>query len=333
MSQNDRTTQSRRLIALVVALAVHLVLGVILWRMHLSSQYTAPKLAQVEVLTEIPRPEALTEGEQAINAGNVPEASGAIEPGGTPEPEMTKPHPAEPTPPTPPAPKPAPAPKPTKAQPAEPAKAAPQRTQPSAPLQTQSHEPSLPQSSSKPTKEQQLKLQQAQREAAEAKRRAAEAEAKRRADEAAARAAAEAAAKEAAAKEAAARRVAGAFGKKAGSAGSQGTSASGAGNQGDPGGSAHSYALTGRKLVSNGGVLFSPTVSRSIAGTVAIRIIVDGEGRVTQASVSPRGTNIADPAVRRVALDAARRNRFNTVRGSEDQEGTIIYHFRIRTGA
>ena len=112
-------------------------------------------------------------------------------------------------------------------------------------------------------------------------------------------------------------------------AGSQGTASSGAGNQGDPNGSPSSYALAGRKVISNGGALIAPVVSKAVEGTVRVRILVDGSGQVLRATISS-GTNIADPVIRQAAIEAARKTRFNSVAGSEDQEGTITYHFKIR---
>lgn len=237
----------------------------------------------------------------AVNVGNVASAAGAIEPGGTPD--VTEPTPkvaappkvAPPTPPTPPAPQP-------KAQ-------RPTRThEASQPLQTQLHEQSL-------------QVEAARR--AEAERQAkAKAEAAQRAAEALA-------ASRRAQSQQIGNSVAGAFGKQAGQAGSQGTAASGSGNQGDPNGSPSSYALSGRKIISNGGALVAPRVQRAVEGNVRVRIVVDGNGSVIRATIAP-GTNIADPSVRAAALEAARKTRFNAVPGSDEQEGSITYHFKIR---
>lgn len=236
----------------------------------------------------------------AVNVGNVASAAGAIEPGGTPD--VTEPAPkvaappkvATPTPPTPPAPQP-------KAQ-------RPTRTHASQPLQTQQYEQSL-------------QVEAARR--AEAERQAkAKAEAAQRAAEALA-------ASRRAQSQQIGNSVAGAFGKQAGQAGSQGTAASGTGNQGDPNGSPSSYALSGRKIISNGGALVAPRVQRAVEGNVRVRIVVDGNGAVIRATIAP-GTNIADPSVRAAALEAARKTRFNAVPGSDEQEGSITYHFKIR---
>ena len=238
----------------------------------------------------------------AVNVGNVASAAGAIEPGGTPD--VTEPAPkvaappkvAPPTPPMPPAPQP-------KAQ-----RPTPRTREVDQPLQTQQHEQSLQ---------------------VEATRRAeAERQAKAKA-EAAQRAAEALAASRRAQSQQIGNSVAGAFGKQAGQAGSQGTAASGSGNQGDPNGSPSSYALSGRKIISNGGALVAPRVQRAVEGNVRVRIVVDGNGSVIRATIAP-GTNIADPSVRAAALEAARKTRFNAVPGSDEQEGSITYHFKIR---
>ncbi len=247
----------------------------------------------------VPKP---TEVLIAVNVGNVASAAGAIEPGGTPD--VSEPAPkvaappkvATPTPPTPPAPQP-------KAQ-----RPTPRTREVDQPLQTQQHEQSLQ---------------------IEATRRAeAERQAKAKA-EAAQRAAEALAASRRAQSQQIGNSVAGAFGKQAGQAGSQGTAASGSGNQGDPNGSPSSYALSGRKIISNGGALVAPHVQRAVEGNVRVRIVVDGNGSVIRATIAP-GTNIADPSVRAAALEAARKTRFNAVPGSDEQEGSITYHFKIR---
>ena len=164
-----------------------------------------------------------------------------------------------------------------------------------------------------------MRIEETRRAEAEAKARA---EAERRAREEAARREAQ--------RQEIGHSVAGAFGRQSGAAGSQGTASSGTGNQGNPNGSAGSYALTGRTIVSNGGVLARPSTNRAIDGIVRVRIIVDGSGRVIQATLA-QGTNIADTSVRNAALSAARATRFNAVAGADDQEGLITYRFKIQS--
>lgn len=288
MESTDTIQAKRRGLAVLISLGAHLALLLLLWAIHLRSDRPQPKPAEVLV---------------AVNVGNVPLASGDVEPGGTPD--VTEPAPqVNPAPAT--SPKPQPRATPTPPTPKPVAKTPAQTA--SEQLQTQTHEASLQ---------------------AEANRRAAaERQAKARA-EAAARAAEAAAAARAAESQRIGKSVAGAFGKQSGAAGSQGTASSGAGNQGDPNGSPSSYALAGRKVISNGGALIAPVVSKAVEGTVRVRILVDGSGQVLRATISS-GTNIADPVIRQAAIEAARKTRFNSVAGSEDQEGTITYHFKIR---
>nr|WP_311447200.1 TonB family protein [uncultured Porphyromonas sp.] len=279
MDPQDRSRIQRRALGLVITLVLHGLLLGLLALMILRVERPQPK--PVELLV-------------AVNVGNVPQASGAEEPGGvqTPEPqrkEVSAPPVVEPRP-----------------QPVQP-KVRP-KTPPAEPIKTQQHEPSL---------------HAAEVEARKEAERRARAEA-----EAARRAAAEAAAREAA-RQQVGRSVAGAFGAQSGKAGSQGTASSGSGNQGSPNGSAGSYALAGRSVVSNGGVLARPATSRAVDGVVRVRIVVDGAGHVTRATVA-QGTNIADTSIRNAALAAARATRFNAVAGAEEQEGIITYRFKIQ---
>ena len=269
MDPQDRSRIQRRALGLVITLTLHgLLLGLLAFMML---RVERPQPKPVELLV-------------AVNVGNVPQASGAEEPGGvqTPEPqrqEVSAPPVVQPRP-----------------QPVQP-KVRP-KTPPAEPIKTQQHEPSL---------------------------HAAEVEARKEAER---RAAAEAAAREAA-RQQVGRSVAGAFGAQSGKAGSQGTASSGSGNQGSPNGSAGSYALAGRSVVSNGGVLARPATSRAVDGVVRVRIVVDGAGHVTRATVA-QGTNIADTSIRNAALAAARATRFNAVAGAEEQEGIITYRFKIQ---
>lgn len=280
MRLSEASLYQRRALALAIALTLHIALLLLLWSLYLRAPH--PQSKPVEVLV-------------AVNVGNVEQASGAIEPGGTQseDPQSTRVEAPHPTPPAPPTPIPTPRPK------------APSRTS-SQPLQTQSIEQSM-------------RIEETRRAEAEAKARQ---EAERRAREEAARREAQ--------RQEIGHSVAGAFGRQSGAAGSQGTASSGTGNQGNPSGSAGSYALTGRTIVSNGGVLARPSTNRAIDGIVRVRIIVDGSGRVIQATVA-QGTNIADTSVRNAALSAARATRFNAVAGADDQEGLITYRFKIQS--
>ena len=280
MRLSEASLYQRRALALAIALTLHIALLLLLWGLYLRAPH--PQTKPVEVLV-------------AVNVGNVEQASGAIEPGGTQSEDLqsTRVEAPRPTPPVPPTPTP------------RPRTTAPTRTA-SQPLQTQSIEQSM-------------RIEETRRAEAEAKARQ---EAERRAREEAARREAQ--------RQEIGHSVAGAFGRQSGATGSQGTASSGTGNQGNPNGSSGSYALTGRTIVSNGGVLARPSTNRAIDGIVRVRIIVDGSGRVIQATVA-QGTNIADTSVRNAALSAARATRFNAVAGADDQEGLITYRFKIQS--
>lgn len=282
MAQIEPSAPQRQAIAVASAVLFHVGLLLLLWVLKLSSERPVPKPTEVLI---------------AVNVGNVASASGAVEPGGTPDvtepalqvqaPPKASPRPAQPA-----MTLPEPSPKRSRSRVAD------------QPLQTQEHERSL-------------QLEATRRAEAKAKAEAAE------------RAAQALEASRRAQSQQIGNSVAGAFGKQSGQAGSQGSASSGSGNQGDPNGSPSSYALAGRKIISNGGALVAPRVQRAVEGNVRVRIIVDGSGSVIRATIAP-GTNIADPTVRQAALEAARKTRFNAVPGSDEQEGTITYHFKIR---
>ena len=73
-----------------------------------------------------------------------------------------------------------------------------------------------------------------------------------------------------------------------------------------------------------------PTRVPDIRGTVVVEITVNAAGKVTNAEVRLRGTNVVDSKLRSAALQAARKTRFNAVGGVPDQKGTITYHFDVK---
>lgn len=145
------------------------------------------------------------------------------------------------------------------------------------------------------------------------------------------------AAEEKAAVEAAAKRIAGAFGKGT-QAGSKGTSNLGEGLQGSPTGNAAegkstgvggygTFDLNGRSLGPGG--LPMPVYNVQDEGRVVVTITVNPSGRVIHTSINKR-TNTANAALRKAAEDAARKARFNTVEGVNNQTGTITYYFKLK---
>lgn len=266
-----------------------------------------------------------------IDLGNVAEAKGNEEPEGmladateaTSEPTpMSTPEP-QPIPPTPPQavtkPKPQVASKPVQ----EPLPTKPQ------PIKTQTHEESLKRQKAEQAereRERQSKLLAEERARQEAIRIAkAEAAAKAKAEEEA-RAAAERERK----RLAAGNSVANAFGGGRGKNTSHGNG-EGSGNQGDTKGSAGgTFSLEGRRITSNGGKLATPKVNTAIEGRIVVNIVVDSSGKVTSATVSPRGTDIANPAIRAESLRAARETTFNAQEGADSQRGTITYIYVVK---
>lgn len=123
------------------------------------------------------------------------------------------------------------------------------------------------------------------------------------------------------------RKVVGAFGK-GGSKKQEQNGAEGNATQGKNVGAG--FSLAGRSITGNGGMPARPTGFRPTRGTVVVRIVVNDEGRVIEATERLKGTNITDPATLQAAVRAARATRFNAQPGAADQEGTITYHFDIQ---
>ena len=145
------------------------------------------------------------------------------------------------------------------------------------------------------------------------------------------------AAEERAAAEAAAKRIAGAFGKGT-QMGSKGTGTSGGGIQGSPTGNAAegqstgvggygTFDLNGRSLGPGG--LPRPIYNVQEEGRVVVTITVNPAGQVIHTSINKR-TNTANAALRKAAEDAARKARFNSVSGVNNQTGTITYYFKLK---
>lgn len=290
MTRNSK----HRLLAIALALLVHIALGVLLYFIHLEGRRTPPMQTQLLL----------------IDIGNVESASGSEEPAGQ---QLEGEDIPEPVPaPTPrPVPQPTPQPRPTPR---------PQPTTPRPdPVQTQRHEESLRIAAAERAARERAEAEARQRAEAQAR---AEAEAKARA---------EAEARREAQRRQAGSAVAGAFGAGKTQGTSQGNASSGTGNQGNPQGSlGGTFSLAGRTIVSNAGRLTPPVSSRAVRGRVSVRITVNGQGKVIDAQVQPQGTDIGDEAIRRAAVQAARSTSFNVVEGADDQRGVITYLFDIQ---
>ena len=133
-------------------------------------------------------------------------------------------------------------------------------------------------------------------------------------------------------------KVAGAFGMGNAEGNSQGDAESGTGNQGSPfGNSDHganegvggygSFNLNGRSIGAGG--LPRPAYTIQEEGRIVINITVDPKGNVIFAEVG-RGTNIDNASMRKSALDAAKRAKFNSISGANNQSGTITYVYKLK---
>ncbi|MDR1729384.1 MAG: energy transducer TonB [Prevotellaceae bacterium] len=91
-------------------------------------------------------------------------------------------------------------------------------------------------------------------------------------------------------------------------------------------GSGHSYSLAGRSLR---GELIRPTYAVSEEGKIVVTIIVNKEGSVVNANIGS-GTNIDNHTLRKAAIDAAKKTKFNKINSEKNQSGTITYTFKLQ---
>ena len=133
-------------------------------------------------------------------------------------------------------------------------------------------------------------------------------------------------------------KVAGAFGIGNAAGNSQGDAATGTGNQGSPVGNADhganegvggygSFNLKGRSIGAGG--LPRPAYTVQEEGRIVVNITVDPKGNVIFAEVG-RGTNIDNASMRKSALEAARKAKFNPISGANNQSGTITYVYKFK---
>lgn len=138
--------------------------------------------------------------------------------------------------------------------------------------------------------------------------------------------------------EAISNKVAGAFGMGQAEGNNQGDAAEGGGNQGSPfGNSDHganegvggygSFNLNGRSIGAGG--LPRPAYTVQEEGRIVITITVDPKGNVLFAEIG-RGTNIDNASMRKSALEAARKAKFNSISGANNQSGTITYVYKFK---
>ncbi|MDR0733745.1 MAG: TonB family protein [Dysgonamonadaceae bacterium] len=94
---------------------------------------------------------------------------------------------------------------------------------------------------------------------------------------------------------------------------------SGGGGYGD-------FNLSGRTLAEG---LPKPVYSASEEGNIVVNIMVDPRGNVIVAEIG-KGTTINNGAMRRSALDAARKAKFSSIKGNNNQSGTVTYRYYLR---
>ncbi|MDR0541410.1 MAG: energy transducer TonB [Dysgonamonadaceae bacterium] len=135
------------------------------------------------------------------------------------------------------------------------------------------------------------------------------------------------------------RQMSGAFGAGNTPEGNQGTATSGAGNQGSPqgndasgaqtgAGGVGSFDLSGRSL--RGGGLQRPAYDVQEEGSIVVEITVNPQGDVVRAEIRLRGTTIENGNMRRSAVEAAEKTKFNGIGGTQNQIGTITYRYTLK---
>jgi TonB family protein len=135
------------------------------------------------------------------------------------------------------------------------------------------------------------------------------------------------------------RQMSGAFGAGDAPKGNEGTAEAGAGNQGSQQGNAPvgsytgvggigDFDLSGRTLREGG--LQRPSYVVQEEGTIVVEITVDPKGNVISAEIRLRGTNIENANMRKAALEAARKTKFNVISGTQNQIGTITYRYTLK---
>jgi TonB family protein len=118
----------------------------------------------------------------------------------------------------------------------------------------------------------------------------------------------------------------------------QGSGKQGKGNQGSPFGNSDtgpsqgvggfgSFSLSGRTL--RDGRLHRPAYTAEIEGKIVIDITVDYNGNVILAKIG-KGTNISNASMRDSAIDAAKKTKFNKIKDTNNQDGTITYIYKLQ---
>ena len=131
--------------------------------------------------------------------------------------------------------------------------------------------------------------------------------------------------------------VSGAFGSAATAQNQRGTGTTGSGVQGNPNSTTSAgspsgtgygnFNLSGRTLGAGG--LPRPAYNVQEEGRIVINITVDPKGNVILAEIG-KGTDIDNNNLRKSALEAARKTKFNSIDGNNNQSGTITYRYSLK---
>jgi TonB family protein len=138
--------------------------------------------------------------------------------------------------------------------------------------------------------------------------------------------------------EAISNRVSNAFGAASSQQSRQGDASPETANQGNPFGMSDAGAnqsaggfgtfnLNGRYIGQGG--LPRPTDKGQEEGKIVINITVDPDGNVIFAEIG-KGTNIDNALMRKSAVEAARRAKFNKIKDTDNQNGTITYIYKLK---
>ncbi len=127
--------------------------------------------------------------------------------------------------------------------------------------------------------------------------------------------------------------MSGLFGESSGSRGdTEGTGTQGVSTGNDSKGSTSglggvgTYNLGGRSLGQGG--LVRPGYTVNDEGIVVVTITVDPQGNVINTEIG-KGTTTPNSTLRKAALDAAKRTKFNSITSMNNQQGTITYRFNL----
>ena len=129
-----------------------------------------------------------------------------------------------------------------------------------------------------------------------------------------------------------------AFGAASSQQSRQGDASPETANQGNPFGTSDAGAnqsaggfgtfnLNGRYIGQGG--LPRPTDKGQEEGKIVINITVYPDGNVIFAEIG-KGTNIDNALMRKSAVEAARRARFNKIKDTDNQNGTITYIYKLK---